>query len=637
MLKRLSPFSSHEPTWSGLFLTSSLSALAYALMEWLFLTTKPSAIAILPLSEKIRLLLMSFALLNAVVFLLLAGAGAGWWLSRWRIWKRLSVLLPAGILTALTLLLVDNFTYTLFRFGVSTSTGWSRALYLVGFLIALWLWTREIGGWLAAREKRGARRRIWMAPTALAGVTAVLLAITYIPPQATHPPLWNAGASSRKNLPHILLITADGVNANHLSAYGYERDTTPHLRQLAQRSLVGENAYSNSANTAGGVVAILTGKYPTTNRLLYPPDALKGENAFQHLPYILKTYGYTSVQYSFPYFVDAYALNIQSGFDIANGTVFQQSVFLTRLQTVFDEASAGYLYELINRIADRIRHIFFLKTMTNYRLLLPTNPQALPFEYRDEENLKQVLDTLTTSDKPVFAHLHWMGTHPLGRKFYPRVQVFSQGQSVDAQGEFNPDFYDDKLLEFDQALGQILDTLEAHGLMDRTVLVIASDHGFIFNNLARIPWIIHFPGDAYARRVQSEVQSIDIAPTLLEYLGIPVPAWMEGKPVLRTDPGNRPIFGTGVGDTVKTENGFLVEETVKPPFYNFGFVSVVSCNQWYRLKLNSRIWETGRISDGTAPCTPISEAEAFRLIVQHLKERGFDTSSLSSLDEMQRP
>ncbi|WP_322506891.1 sulfatase [Anaerolinea sp.] len=637
MLKRLSPFSSRESSWSGLFLTTSFSVFAYALLEWLFLTTKPSAIAILPFSEKLRILLLSFALVNGAAYLLLAGLLVVWLVLRWNLWKRLGVLLPAGILSGLTLLLVDNFTYTLFHFGVSTSAGWSRALYLLGFLIVLYLWTREVSGWLAGLTIRQQGKRAWITPAALSGLTVLLLGLTYVSPQAVHPPLWSAGAAARKTLPHILLITADGLNANHLSAYGYERDTTPNLRRLAEHSLVGENAYSNSANTAGGVVAILTGKYPTTNRLLYPPDALKGENAFQHLPYILKTYGYTSVQYSFPYFVDAYTLNIQSGFDVANGTVFRQSAFLSRLQNLFDESSAGYLYELINRLADRLRHIFFLKDMTNYRLLLPTNPQALPFEYRDEENLHQVLDTLTTSNKPVFAHLHWMGTHPLGRKFYPKVQVFSQGQSVETQGEFNPDFYDDKILEFDQALGEILDTLDASGLMDQTIVVIASDHGFMFNNLARLPWIIHFPEDAYARRIRQEVQNIDIAPTLLEYLGIPIPEWMEGNSVLRADPGNRLIFGTGVGDTVRTENGFLVEETVNPPFYNFGFVSVVSCNQWHRLKLNSRIWESGQIADGTAPCTPIAEEEAFRLIVQHLQERGFDTSTLSSFAVVQRP
>jgi len=154
MLKRLYPFSTCEPTWSGLFLMTSLSALIYALMEWLFLTTKPSAIAILPISEKIRILLLSFALLNGTALALLAGLGAGWLLFRWHIWKRLGILLPAGILSGLTLLLVDNFTYTLFRFGVSTSVGWSRALYLLGFAIILLLWTREVSGWLAAWANR---------------------------------------------------------------------------------------------------------------------------------------------------------------------------------------------------------------------------------------------------------------------------------------------------------------------------------------------------------------------------------------------------------------------------------------------------------------------------------------------------
>lgn len=120
MLKRLSLFSSRQSSWSGLFLT-----------------TKPSAIAILPFSEKLRILLLSFALVNGAAYLLLAGLLAVWLVLRWNLWKRLGVLLPAGILSGLTLLLVDNFTYTLFHFGVSTSAGWSRVLYLLGFLIVL--------------------------------------------------------------------------------------------------------------------------------------------------------------------------------------------------------------------------------------------------------------------------------------------------------------------------------------------------------------------------------------------------------------------------------------------------------------------------------------------------------------------
>ena len=90
------------------------------------------------------------------------------------------------------------------------------------------------------------------------------------------------------NLPNIILLGSDGLNADNMSVYGYDKDTTPRLRELAQTSLVAENAFTNAGNTAGSVVSILSGKLPTQTRVLYPPDILTDLAAFQHLPGILK-------------------------------------------------------------------------------------------------------------------------------------------------------------------------------------------------------------------------------------------------------------------------------------------------------------------------------------------------------------
>ncbi|KPL83401.1 hypothetical protein SE15_06900 [Thermanaerothrix daxensis] len=635
MLRKLSPFSSEEPAWSGLFLLTFTASIVYTFSEWLFIITKPSSIAILPLLQKVRIFLLSLGVVSTIGFALLAFIGLLWLILKWRWLKPIATLLPAGILSGTTLLLVDNFTYTLFHWGIATSSGWTRAMYMLAFLGMLYGWTRKVNAWLISEEKRRHNHYFRFAPIALTGLVILLLALTYVPPHAVRPLNANPDAPTTKKLPHILLITADGLNANHLSVYGYQRDTTPNLRQLAERSLVAENAYSNCAYTAGSVVSILTGKYPTTTRVIYRPDKLRDKDAFEHLPYILKSYGYFGVQYSWPHHVDAYALNFQSGFDIANGVIFAQSPVLTNLQKYLDEDSADYMYEILNRIVDRLRHIFFLKDMTDYRLLVPTNPEVFSLEDRDK--LEKAIEILITSDKPVFAHIHWMGTH--GPKFHPGTQIFSQGKNINDQEAWDPDFYDDAILEFDQAMGRLLDTLETHGLADQTVLIVASDHGQQWKATTRLPWIIHFPQDAYRRRIQDEVQSLDIAPTLLDYLGIPQPMWMEGASVLRVDPGPRPIFSTGIGDEVKVDSKTrqLIPETIKPPFYNIDYISVVSCNWWYRLKLNSRVWESGQIEDSTATCTPLPPEQVFTLIVEHLKERGFDTSGLGSFDDIQHP
>ncbi len=79
------------------------------------------------------------------------------------------------------------------------------------------------------------------------------------------------------NKKNVVLITTDGLETAFMSVYGYEKDTTPFLRTLAPKALIARNHFSNSGNTGGSITSILTGKHPTTNRVLYRPDILRGE------------------------------------------------------------------------------------------------------------------------------------------------------------------------------------------------------------------------------------------------------------------------------------------------------------------------------------------------------------------------
>ena len=139
-----------------------------------------------------------------------------------------------------------------------------------------------------------------------------------------------------------------------------ERDTTPAIRELAITALVADNAFSNSGTTPGSVISIYTGKYPTKTRLVNPPDILRGL-IYEHLPGILHSLGYMTVQITVPHYLDANELNVLDGFDKVNSNSAMHSKYLAIITKVLPNEYALFTDEIFKRIFDRIRHIAFIK------------------------------------------------------------------------------------------------------------------------------------------------------------------------------------------------------------------------------------------------------------------------------------
>jgi arylsulfatase A-like enzyme len=74
------------------------------------------------------------------------------------------------------------------------------------------------------------------------------------------------------------------------------------------------------------------------------------------------------------------------------------------------------------------------------------------------------------------------------------------------------DLYDDEIAHWDGELGRIFASLAAHGLLERTLIVLAADHGEMF--------LFFVPGLRAGRRVEAAVDNVDVVPTALDYLGI---------------------------------------------------------------------------------------------------------------------
>ena len=612
-----------------------ITAFLYTLMEWLFIITKASFMNTVPFIEKISVLLNSTAVLALTAILAQIPEAILYYCFRSKTLRQVLrfvlCLTPAVIMACLILLLVDNTTYTAFKFGVVSTKETVRVLYLVGLIVLCLALVFPIFRTLHSIE-RGRRKQSTAAKTWLPAALGLIIILCAILPVVFNPDLKAAPIETESGpptgeLPNIILITGDGLNAPKMSLYEFTKDTTPFLRDLAGSSLVAENAFSNAQGTIGSTTSILTGRYPADIRVLAATDILKGEDAFQHLPGLLKSYGYYTVQLSFSYYADAYKVNIQDGFDEANGESPVRSKIQAAFARLLPTDHYYFLREEFTRISDRLEHLFYIENMTNPFIQVTESPE----KFDDQEKLDYLFTLLDQTDQPLFVHIHWLGTH--GPKYYPDEQVFSAGKEIKDQEKYEENFYLDSILEFDRGIQQVYDVLETRGLLDQTVLVVGSDHTQRWS-VNRIPLLIHFPNSENAGLIHENVQNLDIAPTLLDYIGAEQPTWMPGQSLLSPLDPDRPIFIAAIPDSKKDpETNKITYPPVMAPYYQFGKLSVVICDRYYQAVFHKSTLKSSQISGYPDSCAnpPPDDAGALSIIIEHLQQYGFDTSQLESL------
>ena len=635
-LKRMCQLLDHP--WGRLFALSVLAFYFYVFMEWLFFITKASFMSAMSFGQRIEIFLTTglFATsLGLVVPLILAGFGLLVRVSNTnKVLISIAGLIPAIALAALMLLMIDNFTYTIFGIGIVSTRGFWRgayALLFLGLFSVAYNWVYRYLG-LRGRAKNQAPIVQFLLAFSLVTIS-IILALTRI---SEHHNLSrdtsNLGRLGRR--PNIVLLGSDGLDADNMSLYEYGRDTTPRIRQLAETALVAENAFPNTAYSAGSVTSIMTGKLPTQTRVLFPPNILTGIDSYQHLPGILRREGYRTVEIGHPYYVDAYTTNFQEGFDVVNQrSIHEGAIF--RLGRRFGSGNAAYfMSRLAERIFDRLLHIFYIKEMGNPYSVV-TEPAAV---MDDGERIDQLLSLFEDAQHPLFVHVHLMETH--GEKFDPRRQEFSAGKTQDEA--WMTDFYDDAILDFDTYVGEVVDHLSKTGVLDNTVLVIYTDHGMRHKTNVRIPLAIRFPNGEHAGRIHNNVQNLDITPTILDYLGLPQPDWLDGQSLLRGEPpAQRRIISAHPHSAKRLDDGRCVLEMdrMKPPFYQFVHIWVVICQKWYRLDLVRSEWVYGEIHGHTAPCekrTMPTFEQIQAEVLDHLAANGFDTTSLQQTLSIQK-
>jgi arylsulfatase A-like enzyme len=298
--------------------------------------------------------------------------------------------------------------------------------------------------------------------------------------------------------PNLLLVTIDTLRADALGAYGQPLPTSPHLDRLAAEGVLFEQCASASPSTLPSHATLLTARLPFAHGVR-ANAGYRLPGAEETLAEALRAAGYrTGAEVAAP--VLGRGTGIEQGFDAFRDPRSPDA----ERQALRVE---GERVETLERSgADVTRHaVRFLEA---------------------------------GGGAPFFLWLHYFEPH----SFYAPPPAFAE--------RIPQSPYHAEVLFVDHQLGRLREALGRAGLADRTLLVVTSDHGeglgehgetthsfYVYESTVRVPLVFWGPGLLPGpRRVPSLVRSVDVAPTLLDLLGLPPLARAQGTslaPLLR--------------------------------------------------------------------------------------------------------
>ncbi|MDO6677545.1 sulfatase-like hydrolase/transferase [Shewanella sp. 4_MG-2023] len=618
---------------SRLLLLTGLCCYLYYLMEWSFFLSRPSMLSYLSLTDSLLLLftapfpllLLSLSSVCLITFL------AFFIPKKSIIIDRVAYVVPALILTCMAFLMLDNFTYTVFGIAShSATTLMSQGYYWIMITLLFIYFTNKMS---MVIESKGTLCE-HLKPFYILFITLILLSIlslwmTYSQPLNTKLEL---DVSAKKtDFPNIIFFSADGVNSKNMSVYGYKRDTTPFLNSISHESVIYQNHWTNSAKTTGSVGALLSGKYPTRTKVIFRPDTFKGQDMFQHLPGILKNQGYYNFDISLRHYIDPADLKMRNAFDYANHRLLANQLFTANnLFLLRWPVATQFLEENWQRLYQRLAHLIDYKSMVNPHRLVNQGAEV-PAIFSDIDRMKQLKEQIKIAPRPYFANVHLLGPH--GKKFDYEKAIFTQTK---AQPEhWMPDHYDNAIFQWDAYSKEIYQLVQEQGELDNTLLVFSSDHGKRHVINETLPLIIRYPKKEYTGSVILPSQRMDIAPTVLSYLGVKPPQWMDGHSLLSRGKEAYPIFIVSSSKQQAINAGdWKVAANLTYPFYSLGSISMAYCGTLYSIdinNINALSFEHQKVHarDSVCPLEDLTPKLAYEMILDHLASMGYDTDKLN--------
>jgi len=345
---------------------------------------------------------------------------------------------------------------------------------------------------------------------------------------------------------NLIVILLDALRKNHMSVYGYDRNTTPNLDEFSKEFIIFSRAYSTSNKTYPAVTSIFSGMYPPKSGIRHhglkiSPEEISQVEKIDLLPEILEREGYNNYKF------DWMGKWFNRGFKKSETSLsLKESLMQYAAAATKIPSKNVYLTKLITKVYMNIRRV-----------------DAKPYKSansKTDEFIKKLNENIIR--EPFFVYLHFWDTHTPYN--YSKL-IFKSDPPYIIQNEENKvleileelkigneiksyinshygDFrirdvinaYDSAICETDEQIRRIIKELDKSGLEENTILLILSDHGEnlmdhgylcthdgLYENIINIPLMLKIPNyDLCGKNVDYLVSQVDILPTILNLLQI---------------------------------------------------------------------------------------------------------------------
>jgi arylsulfatase A-like enzyme len=311
----------------------------------------------------------------------------------------------------------------------------------------------------------------------------------------------------------VVIYLIDTLRADRLGIYGYGKPTSPRLDALAADSVVFDQAYATASWTLPSVASLVTSTHPCEHGL--DGNGARLNPVMHTLAERLQEAGYaTAAYYQNPFggpvagldqgYQDSIQRNVGESL-VPDARRFLQGVGAAPFYLYLHTAEPHQIFGTPQRFMRPFGHV---GVDAREAYMVHYNTYRMFFHY--DRHKKQPLGTTDTTDglNDVMNNLRAMR------------------RDVDI-------LYDAAVRFADDELGQTIDLLQETGAWDRVVFIVLADHGeefddhegwfhdqSVYEELIRVPLLIHFPGDAHGgQRIAERVSLLDLMPTILELTG----------------------------------------------------------------------------------------------------------------------
>jgi len=361
---------------------------------------------------------------------------------------------------------------------------------------------------------------------------------------------------------NVVLVSLCSIRPDHMSAYGYARETTPSLRALAGESIVFEHAFTPWPKTVPAFAALLTAKYAHSTGVMRitPRQHLADEH--RTLAEVLADAGYATAAFlSTPALVST--TNIAQGFHTVD-EVWRQPAW-------WDLPSERALAWIRRQRLEHPDQPFLVWAHYNHAHYPYHGGGADPDMFVDDAHYDPRAQVKVHADRKMRLSLgvptDHFAAHQILRPDIGGVHYQAILRPRPTELAFYLARYDAGIFGADRAVGRLLAGLRDLGLLGSTIVVVVGDHGeslgdhnyyfehgrFPYDATARVPLLVRLPGPSRARRIDAPASTLGLMPTVLDALGVAAPSGVDGASLLPAIEGGEPPAH------VYTESGFQMD------------------------------------------------------------------------------